>query len=324
MTILQVAPVVVLWAVVLVRIIGMGFGWKPGILFAIAAVDMSSTLNIDQVYLSLDSLLGGWNVLNLVVHLLMGLGLTEMSRLLFRATSRSTFHVKVLLCIGILMAVVQVALLEPALTQGSATNFTEAFGAIPQVAVYQASFFAWAGIVLGYTGVVFLRRSRGSETALFRIGFDIIGVGCLSGLSAVVMKLVMVGFEITAVDPARDNYVLYRFLIAVTLCCFAVGFLLPSYGRMKNAIRGPRRIRQALSALSPIVARLEQTPACEALLGPENILFDGQVPKMRLYRWLIFVNDIKLLNPELLSAQEHLLIDEIGRDFAHTSAMATV
>ncbi|MEB7503980.1 hypothetical protein [Arthrobacter koreensis] len=86
MTYLQVLPVLVLWAVVAIRVLGLRFGWKPGVLPAVSAVALAGTLNIDPVYLAVDQALAGRNVLNVLIHLLVGAGMTDLSRLLLQVT----------------------------------------------------------------------------------------------------------------------------------------------------------------------------------------------------------------------------------------------
>ena len=175
----------------IVRLAGLRFGWKPGVLPGMAAVAAGATLNIDQVYLSVDSLLGERNLLNLIVHLFMGAGMTELSRLLLKATGRADDggrQVRALIGMGIVLGLIQATLLLVSDTEGSATNFTDTFASIPTIAPYQASFFAWIGIVLGYTGVECLRRDKSGESRGFGIGLGIVSAGCLAGVGAVAAK----------------------------------------------------------------------------------------------------------------------------------------
>jgi hypothetical protein len=321
---LQTLPALVLWAVVVIRLIGLPFGWRMGILPAVSMVALGATLNIDQVYLAVDPLLGGWNLLNLIVHLLMGAGMTELSRLLLQATGRSSRrHVKLLIGMGLVLALVQAALLLVSDTQGSAVNFTDTFAASPTAALYLATFFAWIGIVLGYTGLECLRRDRSGESRSFVIGFNIVSVGCLTGVTAVVVKMLLIGMELFGAGVGSGLYVGYRVLIAMTILCFAVGFILPSYGRIKAAFAARRRRLDDLEVLQPIVVRLAKTPEGKRSMDAAHTSFKGSSSTAQLYRAFILIGDIRLLDPDLLSEHETQIINEMGRKFEHNNGAST-
>lgn len=319
---LQTLPVLILWVVVIVRVIGLRYGWKPGILPAVAAVALSATLNIDQVYLAVDGLLGGWNFLNLIVHLLMGVGMTVLSVLLLQATGRANRNKRLLIVVGFVLAMVQMVLLAVSHTEGSATNFTDVFGAIPTVALYQVSFFAWVGIVVGYTGVECLRRDSQGESRSFSIGFDIVGFGCLAGLAAVTVKMILIWIEVANMDPDHKSalYVAYRVMVALTIVCFAIGFMLPSYARIQSAVRAHKTRLEALETLKPIVERLMDTPEGKRSMGAANITAGKSTSKTQLYRWFIFIGDIQVLDCGLLSPEETEIIDEIGKKIEHNGS----
>ena len=133
-------------------------------------------------------------MLNLAIHLLMGIGMTDLSRLLLQVTGRGR-RVKVLVGVGLVLAAVQIVLLVLSDTRGSAASFTDTFGTIPTIAWYQATFFAWFGMISGYTAFEMLRRNRSGESKAFRIGFDLLGTGCLLGLGAVALKMIQIGLE---------------------------------------------------------------------------------------------------------------------------------
>lgn len=321
MTFLELLPALVLWIVVVIRLIGLRFGWQLGILPSMSMVALGATLNIDEVYLAVDPLLGGWNLVNLIVHLLVGAGMVELSRLLLRATGRSSRHLKVLIAIGAVVSLVQVALLFNADTNGSATNFTETFAANPMIALYQVSFFAWIGTVFGYTGIECLRRDRSGGSRSFNFGFDVLSAGCLTGLAAVGIKMLLVWLETGGADVALKSglHAGYRILIAVTLVSFAAGFMVPSFGRIKAAFAARRQRLADLSTLRPIVDRLAITPEGKRSMDAAHTSFKGSSSKAQLYRAFILIGDIRLLDPDLLTEQETQMIDEMGRKFEHNN-----
>lgn len=315
MKVLQILPAVILWGVVVVRLIGLRFGWRLGILPAVSLVAAGATLNIDAVYLAIDALLGGRNLLNLFVHLLMGMGMTELSRLLLRATGRASQRWKAVMSAVLVLVAAQVVLLLVSDTQGSATNFTDAFANVPTVAWYQASFFAWVGLITGYTGIECTRRNRCGESKGFRIGFDIVSAACLSGVAAVTTKMALILLEVFGVNGDFEQvlYVGYRALIATTIVGFAVGFILPSYGRVRHGLGARRNRARDLGTLRPLVLRLVETEEGRRAVEAAKVSLDDRNSRMQLYRWFILVSDIRVLHPELLSAREHQLVDEIGK-----------
>lgn len=311
---LQTLPVLILWAVVAIRLIGLRFGWKPGILPACALVALAASLNIDQVYLFLDGLLGEVNALNLIVHLLMGAGLTELSRLLLQATSQPRGHVKALLGLGLVLAVIQTTLLLVSETSGSATNFTDTFGHIPTVAAYQASFFGWIGLVLLYTGVQILRRDKTGESRSFGRGLSIVAIGCLSGVTGVAMKMLLIGIAAADLDAAFGLYLTYRIFVAIAVLCFAAGFILPSYERIRSTFAARGRREEALDTLRPVVARLVGTVEGIHSLDATHIDLKTKASRKQLYRWLIFIGDVRVLNPDLLTEDEIAAVEKIGTE----------
>jgi hypothetical protein len=313
MKLLQILPALILWSVVITRIIGLRFGWKPGILTAMVLVSIGTTLNIDPVYLTVDAWLGNRNILNLVVHIALGLGMTELSRLIAAATGATNARWRLLVLVGVALVGAQVALLFSTGTPGSATNFTDVFAGIPAIAWYQGLFFAWIGLITAYTGIECLRRNRAGETASFRIGFDIIAASCFIGVLAVATKLLLVAQKAAGAENSVSDiaYVGYRVLVALTLIGFAVGFALPAYHRGRQQWTDRSRIRNALMRLQPIVSRLLETDAGQRAREAAALSLRPRSSKDQLYRWVIFVDDIRVENPELLSADEIELLDDI-------------
>ncbi|GAA3290437.1 hypothetical protein ACFFON_10120 [Arthrobacter citreus] len=322
MTLLQVLPVCILWGMVAIRVLGLFFGWKPAILPAVILIALGATLNIDPVYLAVDRQLGGWNVLNLVVHLLMGVGMTELSRLLLQVTGRSNRQVRVLIIIGIVLGLAQIVLLLVSDTSGSAANFTDTFGDAPTIALYQATFFAWFGAVTGYTGVETLSRNRCGESVPFRIGFDILSAGCVAGVLAAALKMIQIGTELlSGGDGFASALVIgYHVLLALMIVGFAVGFIIPSYERIRETFRSRTQCARDLTALRPIVTRLAQTHEGQRSMVAANISLDARNSKTQLYRWFIFIGDIRVLNPGLLTLEETTIIDEIGKRIEHNGS----
>ena len=324
MTLLQVLPVGILWGMVGIRVLGLFFGWKPGILPALVLVALGASLNIDPVYLAVDRQLGGWNMLNLIVHLLMGAGMTELSRLLLQVTGRSSRQIRVLISIGVALGLAQIVLLVVSDTQGSAASFTDTLGDAPTIALYQASFFVWFGAVTGYTGVETLRRNRCGESRLFRIGFDILSAGCLAGVLAAAAKMVQIGTELMGGggDDTETLVLGYHVLLALMILAFAVGFIIPSCGRIQDSLRSRAQCERDLAALIPIASRLAQTDEGRRSLDAANISLDTRTSKTQRYRWFIFIGDIRILNPELLTPEETTIIDEIGKRIEHNGSPA--
>lgn len=314
MTLLQVLPVTILWVMIGIRLVGLRFGWKRSMIPPLFIVTLGVTLNVDALYLALDPLLGGRNLLNLIVHLLMGLGMTVLSRSLLQATRGSNRHINGLIGAGVILAAVQSILFLISDTRGSAEDFTATFGGIPTIALYQATFFAWFGIIAGYTGVKTLRRNRCGESDAFRIGFNVLSAACLMGVSAAIMKLVEICTEL--LDGARTYEgaldVVYHVFIALMTLGFAIAFILPSSGRIRTALALRRQNAQSLDELRPILRRLASTPEGQRAMDATHISLDARTSSAQLYRWFIVIGDIRVLNSDLLSANDLQIIDKVG------------
>lgn len=326
MKLLQILPAAILWAVVLTRVVGLRFGWKPGILNAMVLVAVGTTLNIDSVYLVVDSWLGNRNILNLVVHVSLGLGMTELSRLIVSATGASRVLWRLLVAVGAALIGFQTVLLLNAETPQSATNFTDVFAGIPEIAWYQGLFFAWIGLITAYTGVECMRRDRAGENPVFRVGFDIIATSCFVGVWAVALKLLLIVQELIGVQNSLEEiaYVGYRTLIALTLLGFAVGFGLPAYSRGRKQMATRTQLREALVKLAPTVTRLLGTEPGRQAGQAAALSLGSQSSRERLYRWIIFLDDIRMDHPELLSAAENHLLDDIEATFAERGPLNSI
>jgi hypothetical protein len=314
MSLLQILPALILWVMVGIRLVGLRFGWKPGILPALSIVALGVTLNVDAVYLTLDQYLGGRNLLNLTVHLLMGLGMTMLSSLLLRTAGRPSRYVKGLIGAGVILGLVQVGLFLVSDTRGSAEDFTATFGTIPTVALYQATFFAWFGVIAGYTGLKTFRRDRCGESDAFRIGFDVLSAGCAMGVAAAVLKMILIVTEMLDGSRVSEGILdlVYHVLIALMTLGFAIAFILPSSSRIRAALARRREVARDLDTLRPILQRLATTPEGQRSMDATHICLGARTSATQLYRWLIVIGDVRVLNSRLLAPQEIQIIEEIG------------
>lgn len=325
MKLVQVLPAIILWSVVLVRLIGLRGGWKPGILVAMAFVATGSTLNVDPVYLMVDGWLGSRNALNLIVHIAIGVGMTELSRLMLVATGASRSIWRCLVATAGALVGGQIVLLIFADTYGSATNLTEAYGSLPAIIWYQSLFFLWIGAITAFTGVASLQRDRQLESRLFRIGFDIIAASCIVGVAAVGAKLFLIAFAAsgTADSVAEIVHSCYRLLIAATLIGFAAGFALPAYQRVRDQLKEKLWLDQALFQLTPIVERWVDTDAGSRAGVSSGLGVDVGEPRERLYRWVIFLSDVRADSPDHLTKCENTVLQEIEEKIAPSGSLVT-
>lgn len=68
--------------------------------------------------------------------------------------------------------------------------------------------------------------------------------------------------------------------------------------------------------LRPLVSRLLDTDAGQRAREAAALSLRPRTSKDQLYRWVIFVDDIRVASPELLSADEIELLDDIEAGFA--------
>lgn len=324
----QLLSDIILWAVVIIRLVGLRFGWKPGILRSAILVAMASTLNSDSVYLFVDGLLGEMNLLNLIVHLLLGWGLMDLSRLLLKATGGDRRQSRRVLVAGWILALLQVTLLAVSDTPGSATNFTDTFGDQPTIALYSATFFAWIGFICAHTGIECLRRDKSTESRSFRAGFDTLIWACLAGVLGVAAKMVLIGIELFTggggEGPVKDGiHTAYLVFVALTISGFAVSFSVSTAGRIMLSLTELKERTAAMTALRPIVRRLVQTPEGQKSVDAAKISLQARSSRTQLYRWLILIGDCTVLNPQVLTPGEAAIVDEVGEKFEHYTASSS-
>lgn len=279
---------------------------------ALLLAAMAATLNIDEVYLWIDPQIGAINVLNLVVHGCLGLGLTELSMSLAKAAGVSKQRGKMLFWAGTLLVSAQAILLFASFAKGSATDFTETFGHMPLVALYESLFFAWVAVICARTGMVLRHRKRSGESAVFRSGMDIVSASCVSAGIGSASKLglllvAMLGADARVIDPLKSTYAL---MIGLTCVGFALGLGMPAVEKMRQSVRD-REWRANVSAdLRKTIERV-----CETEVGRQVVQLSGRVPAgsslKDIYAMDMVLRDVQAYGDDILSASELRFLDEV-------------
>lgn len=327
---IQVVPSVLLWVAFLARLswivvktresndaIGPTRPVGGRLHKALLLAAMSETLNIDELYLWLDRQIGGMNVLNLVVHVCLGMGLSELSMSLQKAAGVSQRRGELLFWASVFLIPAQVVLLITGAAKGTATDFTGTFGHEPVLALYQAIFFAWVAIICIQTALVLHHRPRADETAVFRCGMNIVSAACAAACIASASKLGLV--SIATVGASVDLVGLlqgtYTVMIGLTCIGFAIGLGMPAVEKLRQSVQEREWRADIAPELQKIVERVRETE-----VGAQVVQSSGKLPTgsslKDIYSVCIAIRDVQAYGDDILSAAELRFLDEVEERIA--------
>ncbi|MFJ4170293.1 hypothetical protein ACIPY3_12320 [Paenarthrobacter sp. NPDC089714] len=302
---IQVAAAVLIWLLVACLLPGTRRRRDHSVLTAAITIAVALTLNIDQVYSSLDAAFGGRNYVDLLANISMVVGIYFLSRAIIRAATpddvgerRDTPGI-ILLGVVVLGLSLNFSLIS---THGSSTRFMVDYGDQFPAALYSAVQFVYIGYVVGVTGATCFRFRTGMSTPYYRLAFTFIGIGCALAVLLVTLVLVMDALHMQgqldamrAVSPAYDATV----IAAMAFLC--VGLAIPPVARRivrhKESETQDELVR-GLSGVWEKTAGLRQDVRLQ--LGVESLR--QQDPARKLHRMLVEVQDALLVEPELASS----------------------
>lgn len=281
----------------------------PAALLALLAV----TLNADPVYLVVDRALGGVNLANLLVHLMLMSGLF----LLRGAISDAAFG-KALIsrkpAIAVFGVAVGVQMLAFGLsdTPETALRFTNTYGHLPWVDAYMVSFALYLAMVFAevlFASATYLYAMSGA----LRTGFLIVTLGAsLSLISALaqvgnVLLRGIEGMDSTA-DALSTVYKVYQLL---GLAFFGAGFGIPPFNTYLARRRDTRWLHGAMEEVSPVWKRTVGSTSDPASFLPPD---DAAELRSRIYRMVVEIYDYQLAaGASVLSSREEKALREVER-----------
>jgi hypothetical protein len=315
----EVIVAALMWMLVIALIATIRARVDQSVLYASIAVAMSLLFNVDRLYLTVDSWLGGRNWLDLLANLLLVTGVYFLSRTVLRAVNGPAYS-SVLLRIGLTAVLVAIAVLFAFIeAPSSSTTFMVDYGAQIPAALYSIVQFSYVGLVMMTTAVACIRHRGSMTSAGFRVGLAIIAAGCVSTIALVAVILTLDVLHVIGSPLMGAVGSLYSpvYVLSVGLLC--TGFATAPLSRFVGRIVTRRRISMSLEELGTILSR--RTGSIPPVLAADS-------REAQLHRLVVSLRDAVTAQPDepltpadttALERAEHLLLRPMPAN-AHPSA----
>ncbi|KNH21160.1 hypothetical protein ACU18_03225 [Arthrobacter sp. ZBG10] len=302
---IQIVAAALIWLLVICLLPGIRRRRDHSVLTAAITISVALTLNIDQVYAGMDSLLGGRNFVDLAANVSMVVGIYFLSRAIIRAaTSDETVEKRDTLGL-ILLTVVIVGLaasFSAIVTRGSSTRFMVDYGDQWSAAVYSSVQFVYIGYVVSVTGVTCFRFRGDMSRPYFRAAFTCIGVGCSFAVLLVLLVLVMDILHLQGrLDAMRAISPIYDAAVVAAMTFLCVGLAIPPVARRVLRRRESVTEEELVSGLSKIWEKTTKKRQDVRLVRDTEVT-SQQDQAQKLHRMLVEVQDALLVEPGLGSS----------------------
>ncbi|WP_416395654.1 MULTISPECIES: hypothetical protein [unclassified Curtobacterium] len=239
--------------------------------------------NVDPLYLWLDPLFGGFNVVTVVSDCLMVAGTSTLLWGVAKAVgaARPWLRNAIVVTCAVVVVVVIVAftvLDKPATT----TTFMLDAGSHPAATVYSIAQTVYLGVALGATGLISIVHLGEARTTTDLVGLWVLVLGGLLGVVRMVVVVVMdLAHVLGDLSVTRSLALPYDVTTPGAVICVSSGMLLLVIGHQVSRRRRWRRVESALRTLTPLHARI----------GTDNAYPDSGDPATRLSRLIVEIND---------------------------------
>jgi len=299
---IQIVAAALIWLLVICLLPGIRVRRDHSVLTAAITISIALTLNIDQVYLSLDPALGGRNFVDPLANVSMVVGIHFLSRAIIRAATPDEAVEKRDSAGMILLAVVIVGLaasFSAIDTQGSSTRFMVDYGHQWPAALYSSIQFVYIGWVVCITGVTCFRFRGDMLRPYFRAAFTCIGVGCSFAVVLVLLVLVMDILHLQGrVDAMRAVSPVYDATVVAAMAFLCVGLAIPPVARRVLRHRESATEEELLKGLTKIWEKTTKKRQDVRLVRDTDVI-SPQDRAQRLHRMLVEVQDALLIEPGL-------------------------
>ncbi|MEV4954165.1 hypothetical protein [Paenarthrobacter nitroguajacolicus] len=302
---IQIVAAALIWLLVVCLLPGMWRRRDHSVLTAAITISVALTLNIDQVYLGMDSVLAGRNFVDLLANVSMVVGIYFLSRAIIRAaTPDETIEKRDTLGL-ILLTVVIVGLaasFSAIFTEGSSTRFMVDYGDQWSAAVYSSIQFVYIGYVVSVTGVTCFRFRGNMSRPYFRTAFMFIGVGCSFSVLLVLLVLAMDILHLQGrLDAMPAVSPIYDAAVIAAMAFFCVGLAMPPVARRVLRRRESVTEEELVSGLLKIWEKTTKKRQDVRLVRGTEVTSE-QDQAQKLHRMLVEVQDALLVEPGLGSS----------------------
>lgn len=284
-----------LWALVLAQLLRARNRKDHSVLYSALTIAVSLTLNIDGVYLAVDAAIGGRNVADLVANALLMTGLYFLFLAVIGAAwSAGARAVRTPLRWFLAVSLVIIAFAFFFIdAPTSSTSFMIDYGAQPAAAIYSIIQFLFIGVVTGtgaYVCAVYAwRMNRWS----YRIGFSLVGIGCLFAVGLSTLVVLMDVAHVTGEDATlAELQTWYWPLYAPALIAMSIGAALPAVMGWISAKRTRHQLAQSLAPLEELWSEVQASDYELPATAPTSALDE------RVHRLHVEVRDALLRNPD--------------------------
>ena len=239
--------------------------------------------NVDPLYLWLDPLFGGFNVVTVISDCLMVAGTSTLLWGVAKAVgaARPWLRNAIVVTCAVVVVVVVVAFVvldKPATT----TTFMLDAGQHPAATVYSIAQTVYLGVALGATGLICVLHLREARTTTDLVGLWVLVLGGVLGVVRMVVVVVMDLAHVAGrLDLTHALALPYDVTTPGAVICVSSGMLLLVIGHQVSRRRRSRRVEVALHRLAPLHQRI----------GIDNAYPDSGDPATRLSRLIVEIND---------------------------------
>lgn len=264
---------------------------ERGITWASVTIAISMTLNIDPVYVALDRLLGGNNIVTIVADVTLMTGVFLLGRGVMKASELPPRTVRLALspvtyCAAVVSAAVAFFLIDRGVTT---TNFMLDLGAQPAAATYSMILFTYYAVVLEAMAAVAAHQARVSRRSLMAPPILLV-IGCALGIALTIDVVVMDVAHVTGnLNLMAVAATVYSPLYLLTFLFLCSGFAGQPASRAFQARARARTTRMLTGELAPVWhAALAVHPGISQYA---DAAFDAADPETLLHRQVVEIRD---------------------------------
>lgn len=298
---------------------------ERSITYAALTIAVAMTLNIDPVYESLDSLVGGTNLGTLVADLTLMVGIFFLGRAVNRASDHQSRVVQFVLrrstlAIAFVCAIIAFFLIDRGTTT---TNFMLELGEQPAAAAYSMIHFLYYGSVVAGMAVLSARQVRVNEGAQRLPSVSLLlgsTLGVILAAVIITMDLAHVAENLELLTAASIAYGPLNLLTFFFLC---LGFAGQPAARTVHARSRERRTRMLVRELDPLWGAA--TAVRPGLSQNEMAAFHADNSETLLHRQLVEIRDA-MVDTRVsfeLSEAERELVERAERHLLGVSSTGT-
>jgi hypothetical protein len=264
---------------------------ERSVTYAAILIAISMTLNIDQVYRTLDRLAGGTNLVSLTADLALMVGVFLLGRGVMKASEHHPQAARIALSrpalvVAFICAVIAFFLIDRGAT---ATNFMLALGDQPAAATYNMIHFGYYGIVVVAMGALAVRQLRISR-GLQLVPAASLLVGSVLGFVLCLVVYIMDVAHVTGnLGLMSIASVPYDSLYLLTIAFLCLGFASQPAVRLLQTRSRDRETRSLLYELEPLWT--DATRVRPGISQIDQTAFRDAEPETLLHRRIVEIRD---------------------------------